>query len=153
MSSEPDSPSTTVEIPEVQLDPVTEVVRLKNEVHRLNDEVAALRSEQHSVNTNSMATTARVEALEKRFAAMEQRMSHIDHLLMTMQGDVRKLQKELEKTAAAYVMLNRSLGDFRIEMAQRFSDQAVRLESSLETVNAALKVIIERLQPSVIVAG
>lgn len=74
------------------------------EVEVLHENVATLRE--------------RVEALEKRFSAMESRMTHIDRLLMEVQGEIRMLSRKLETLSLAQ---NEGLSELR-SMMQRTLD-------------------------------
>lgn len=74
------------------------------EVEVLHENVATLRE--------------RVEALEKRFSAMESRMTHIDRLLMEVQGEIRLLGRKLEVLSHTQ---NEGLAELR-SMMQRTLD-------------------------------
>ncbi len=73
-----------------------EIAALRREVDELRAFISGL-SEQ-STNAVGMMEMfrQRVEALEKRFSAMEARMTHIDTMLMELQGEVRRMTRSIE---------------------------------------------------------
>jgi len=75
---------------------VDEVLALKQEMTELRARVDSLRHADETTGTLLETFRQRVEALEKRFSAMESRMTHIDTMLMEMQGEVRRMAKSLE---------------------------------------------------------
>jgi chromosome segregation ATPase len=69
---------------------------LKRDVQRAFEDIGALREQ--DIHTTGLIDTMRqrLEALEKRFSAMEARMTHIDTMLMELQGEVRRMNRSLE---------------------------------------------------------
>lgn len=68
---------------------------LTPEVQNLSTEVESLRDRVASMEKLQETHTSRIESAEKRLGTIEIRLGHVDHLLTSMQLDVRRLQRGL----------------------------------------------------------